>query len=143
MVKVAANGNIPDHSMRPTVSSCAAAACHANVTIFDVQGGQGVVKAALGELEGLLAALNCLTRSTAAPYVPLTATELADKRYELDKTMPGTTLTDLQAGALYNYLLIARGSGWGVHNPTYTKQLLFDSISQLKGAAPAAIPTRP
>lgn len=143
MVKVAANGNIPDHSMRPTVATCAAAGCHANVTSFDVQGGQGVVKAALGELEGLLASINAITRSTTAPYIPITVTELADKHYELDKTMPGTTLTDLQAGALYNHLLIARGSGWGVHNPTYTKELLFDSISQLKGAAPNAIPTRP
>ena len=143
MVKVAANGNIPDHSMRPTVSSCAAASCHANVTSFDVQGGQGVVKAALGELEGLLAGLNLLTRSAAAPYQPLSASELTDKRYNLDKPMSGNTINEATAGALYNYLLLARGSGWGVHNPTYTKQLLFDSISQLKGSAPNAIPTRP
>ena len=54
--------------------------------------------------------------------------------------MPGTTITDLQAGALYNYLLVARGSGWGVHNPTYTKQLLCDSILQLKGSAPDGDP---
>jgi hypothetical protein len=143
MVKVAANGNIPDHSMRPSISSCAAAACHVNVTKFDVQGGQGVVKSALKELESLLAGIHALTRSTTAPYVEILPTELGDGNYNLDKTFPGTTLTDLQAGALYNYLLIARGSGWGVHNPTYTKQLLFDSISQLKGSAPLAIPTRP
>jgi hypothetical protein len=145
MVKVAANGNIPDHSMRPTVATCAAAGCHANVTSFDVSGGQGIVKGQLAELQGLLAGLNLLTRSTAAPYVPITAGELADKRFELDKTMPGNTITDLQAGALYNYLLIARGSGWGVHNPTYTKQLLWDSISQLKpgNLPPAGAPTRP
>lgn len=146
MVKVAANGNIPDHSMRPSLSACGAAGCHAGAKTFDVLGGQGVVKSALGELEGLLAGLGLLTRSSAAPYVPIgsvVATELTDGRYELDRTMPGNSITDRQAGALYNYLLIARGSGWGVHNPVYTKELLFDSISELKGGAPAAIPVRP
>jgi len=143
MVKVAANGNIPDHSMRPTVATCAAAGCHAVVNTFDVAGGQGIVKGQLAELEGLLAGLTLLTRSAAAPYVPMTPGELADKHYELDKPMPGNTINDLTAGALYNYLLVARGSGWGVHNPTYTKQLLWDSIFQLKGSAPSGAPTRP
>lgn len=136
----------PDHSFRPTLATCVGAGCHATATSFDVAGGQGVVKAALGELRGLLngAPYNALTRDTtsAAPG-PLTATDLADKVYGSDKTRKGASLTADQAGALYNYLLIARGSAYGVHNPVYTKELLFDSISLLKGSAPNAIPTRP
>jgi hypothetical protein len=48
-----------------------------------------------------------------------------------------------QAGALYNYLLIARGGGNGVHNPKYTQQLIYDSIFSLTGKAPVSLPTRP
>lgn len=143
MVKAADNGNMPDHSMHPTVATCAGAGCHANVKTFDVAGGQGVVRAALGELQGLLNGLNLLSRSSSAPYQPLAGSELTDQRFNLDGALPGSVITDLQAGALYNYFLIARGSASGVHNPIYTKQLLFDSISQLKGGPPAAIPTRP
>ena len=147
MVDAADNGGFPDHSMRPTIKTCAAAGCHANVTSFDVAGGQGVVKAALGELQGLLASQGLLTRSATAPYVALAAGDpaLSDQRFNLDLTMPGNVITDIQAGALYNYLLIAKGSGLGVHNPIYTKELLFDSIEKLKpgNLPPNAIPTRP
>jgi hypothetical protein len=47
------------------------------------------------------------------------------------------------AGILYNYLLIARGKDMGAHNPRYTKQLLFDAIEKLTGAAPTSGLTRP
>jgi hypothetical protein len=46
------------------------------------------------------------------------------------------------AGALYNYLIIARGKDFGVHNPTYTKQLLWDSIKYLKGSNPSFMSSR-
>ncbi len=47
------------------------------------------------------------------------------------------------AGALFNYFVIGRGSGYGTHNPKYVKQILFDSIEKVTGAAPKAIPVRP
>ncbi len=47
------------------------------------------------------------------------------------------------AGALYNYLIIARSKDLGVHNPTYAKQLLWDSIKQIKGVNPTSLPARP
>ena len=143
MGKSAANGNMPDHSMRVTMQSCQAAGCHVGATTFDVLGGQGTVKSALGELRGLLNDAGFLTRSETAPYAALTASELADTHFALDKTRPTAGLTADQAGALYDYLLVARGSASGVHNPAYTKELIFDSVFALKGAAPAAIPTRP
>ena len=45
--------------------------------------------------------------------------------------------------ALYNYIIIARGAGRGVHNPVYVQELLYDSIVTMTGAAPVSIPTRP
>jgi len=142
MGKAAANGGMPDHSMRPQLATCQAAGCHVGQTNFDVSGGQGTIRAALQELRILLNNAGLLTRSAAAPYAALT-TELTDTNFDLDLTLPGQTLDADHAGAVYNYLLVARGSASGVHNPNYTKQLLFDSISLYKGAAPAAIPDRP
>ena len=42
--------------------------------------------------------------------------------------LPGATgLTAEEAGALYNYLILARGGAFGVHNPIYSRQLIYDS----------------
>jgi hypothetical protein len=101
------------------------------------------VKAALGELRLLLNTAGWLTRSAAAPYLALQTADLADTDLTLDLTRPATGLTAAQAGALYNYLLIAHGAASGVHNPYYTRELLYDSVFALKGAAPSAIPARP
>ena len=58
--------------------------------------------------------------------------------------MPGVTgLTGDQAGAVYNYLILARGSAGGVHNPLYVRELIFDSVKAITGAAPVTLPTRP
>ncbi|MDB4946945.1 MAG: hypothetical protein JWP97_6479 [Labilithrix sp.] len=143
MAKTADNGGYPDHSMRVQVATCQTAGCHATATSFDVLGGQGTVKAALGELRGLLNDAGYLTRSAAAPYAALGPADLADTNLTLDLTRPAAGLTADQAGALYDYLLVARGAASGVHNPFYTKELVFDAVFALKGAAPAAIPVRP
>ena len=85
-----------------------------------------------------------LTRSEASPYVPLTTEELADKQYAEDHVLPGATgVTAAHAGALYNYLLLARGAGGGAHNPIYVRQLIFDSVEALTGSPPATLPVRP
>ncbi len=144
MGKAPANGGFPDHSMRVTVQTCQTAGCHAGATSFDVLGGQGTVRSALGELRVLLNDAGLLTRSETAPYEALSAAELADTQLALDKSRPTTVpLTADQAGALYDYFLVARGAALGVHNPAYTKELIFDSVFVFKGAAPAAIPVRP
>ena len=54
---------------------------------------------------------------------------------------PGVTLTAAQAGALYNYILVARGGAYGVHNPLYEEQLLYDSYMAVTGSAPPAFPS--
>lgn len=143
MAASAANGGMPDHSMRVKIETCQSAGCHAGATSFDVLGGQGTVSAALGELRGLLNNAGYLTRDTAAPYGSLDAAALADTDFDLDQTRPTTGLSGDEAGALYDYLLVARGAASGVHNPAYTKELLYDAVFFMKGSPPAAIPVRP
>jgi len=150
MGPVAANGNVPDHSMKPNVAFCKG--CHTQYTgtNFDIQGGRSLVKNALGELQAALNGVGLLTRGEAAPYEALSAEDLADGQFNLDMTRPGSngtggnqSLDAPKAGALYNYLIIARSKDLGVHNPTYEKQLLWDSILQIKGVKPTTMASRP
>lgn len=143
MQPVATNANVPDHTMKPTVAFCKT--CHTQYTgtTFDIQGGQSIVRSGLRELRTLLNDAGRLTRSTAAPYANLSDEDLADNQFHLDTVRPGSPAAAPEAGALYNYLIIARSKDFGVHNPTYAKQLLWDSIRQLKGANPTSLPSRP
>jgi hypothetical protein len=139
------NQGIGDHSFYPQLSACQKSGCHSTTTSFNVAGGQAFVKNALKELRVALNANGWLTRSAAAPYGTLTPTEEADEQFTADMPKPlasNVTLTADQAGALYNYLLIVRGSGMGVHNPVYVRQLIYDSIQAVTGMAPKSL-TRP
>ena len=150
MPPVATNKGVPDHSMHPTLTFCKT--CHTTYTgtTFDVQGGQSLVRSALKELQAALNAKNLLTRATSAPFPALTDAQLADGNFELDHVRPGSatgggdqTVDAPTAGAIYDYFLIARSKDFGVHNPTYAKQLLFDAIKTIKGTAPTSLPARP
>lgn len=100
--------------------------------------------AGIQELRVALNAKGWLTRSAAAPYATLTAADLADTQLALDLTMPGVTgLSGDEAGAVYNYLILARGSAGGVHNPLYVRELIFDSVFSITGEPPATLPVRP
>lgn len=102
------------------------------------------MKAGIQELRVAINNKGWLTRGTAAPYSPLSATDLSDQLFKEDLVLPGgAPLTADEAGALYNYLLLARGSGGGVHNPVYVRELIYDSLVALTGTPPATIPTRP
>lgn len=149
MRPVKANGDVPDHTMKPTVEFCRS--CHTSYTgtDFDVQGGRTLVRKALTELQTLLDGRGLLTRAEVAPYGALDADEIGDGQFHLDKSRPGTgpgganqVLDAATAGALYNYFIIARSKDLGVHNPTYTKQLLWDSIKQVSpgNANPTSLP---
>jgi hypothetical protein len=50
-------------------------------------------------------------------------------------------LTAAQAGAHYNYILVARGGAYGVHNPLYVKELLYDSYKAVTGNPPPTFPS--
>ena len=143
MPSVATNAGIGNHSFYPQLSACQKAGCHVNATNFDVIGGQSAMKAGIQELRVALNSAGWLTRSETAPYVPLTAAQLGDQQFAEDLTLPANGLTAVQAGALYNYLLLARGAGGGVHNPVYVRELIYDSVKAITGSAPATIPIRP
>jgi hypothetical protein len=137
-----------NHSFYPQLSACTPS-CHTGATSFDVNGGEGGIKLALFELQKVLNEAGYLTRGTVAPYPQLQPKELTDGHFELDKTRPGggpdggtAHLTADQAGALYNYLVVARGGAFGVHNPKYVKQLIFDSYFAIKSLPPTTL-TRP
>ncbi len=165
----AAAGSVPDHSMVPRLTTCSR--CHANSTSYDHSGGQTRVKSLLAELETLLdgcsnpgTPASCtamtgpglLTRASSTPagvYPPgLQPSERIDGSFELDVARTYATpakLTADAAGALYNYFVMARGSAWGVHNPTYVQEVLYDSILAMKKFRglpldpPAALSSRP
>jgi len=149
MPNVADNSGVPDHTFNPNLSACGASSCHTPApTNFDVAGGESTVEGAMIDLERVLNALGYLTRSQSAPYAPLTdpdggGGQVGDLAFAQDLPTPGPTLTADQAGALYNYILVARGGALGVHNPKYVKQLIFDSYQALAHAAPPSLPVRP
>jgi hypothetical protein len=147
MPDVASNSNVPDHAFNPQLRVCAG--CHTPApTSFDVSGGQSGVMAGLTDLERALNNQGWLTRSSTAPYTPLTdddagTGQVGDGSWATDLVLPGATLTAAQAGALYNYILVARGGAFGVHNPLYIKQLLFDSYVAVVGSPPPFSASRP
>ncbi|MEO7036156.1 MAG: hypothetical protein ABI548_19610 [Polyangiaceae bacterium] len=144
MPPVDANQGIGNHSFYAQLSACQHQGCHVNTKSFDVIGGQSAMKANLQELRVALNTAGYLTRSAAAPYAALSATDLQDLTFSLDQVLPGATgLSASIAGALYNYLVLARGSAYGVHNPLYTRELIYDSYKAIAGTAPASLPTRP
>jgi hypothetical protein len=129
---------VPDHSFNPQIAACRG--CHAGATTFDVSGFETDIQNELTQVETFLNGENALTRATAAPYSGLAPSNLGDGNWSQDQPVPGATLeggllTQDQAGALYDYLLVARGGAYGVHNPKYIGEILFDSATAL-GLAP-------
>ncbi len=141
------NQEVGHHSFQPQLSVCIT--CHQTATNFDVISGQTKVKSLLRDVRTALNAAGLLTRSESAPYAELTPGQLADDDFEHDEPRPSDDrnspkiVTAGQAGALYNYLIAARGSAFGVHNPVYTIQLLWDSYNFLENAPPPSLGTRP
>jgi hypothetical protein len=134
MVSVADNSNVPDHSFNPQLSACLG--CHAGATNFNMSGYETDVQDALTTIETWLNGEGLLTRAASAPYTALTTAELGDGNWAEDEPVPGVgleggLLTQDQAGAIYNYILVARGGAYGVHNPKYIGEILYDSYLAL------------
>jgi hypothetical protein len=142
MESVEANNGIGNHSFAPALSSCKAA-CHVSATSFDVGGGQTDMKNSLRELREVLNTAGWLTRSEAEPFEALTPEQLDDQNFAEDSPRPASGLTAAEAGAVYNYLMIARGGAGGIHNPLYVRQLIYDSYFEIEGEAPPSMQTRP
>lgn len=117
------NMGIGDHSFYPQLSACTT--CHKDATNFDVAGGQSKVKIALQNLRVALNDLQLLTRDGTNP---LNDTDLNDENWNEDNALSASGVSQDHAGALYDYFMIARASGYGVHNPYYVNELLYDSL---------------
>jgi hypothetical protein len=96
------------------------------------------------EMETWLNDAGLLTRASAAPYVALTIAQIGDGNWADDQPVPsvgidGGALTQDQAGAIYNYILVARGGAFGVHNPKYIGEILYDSYMALSGQPLASL----
>ena len=138
------NGEAANHSFYAQISACKT--CHSDATKFDIAGGQSQVKAGMFELQKALNDAGYLTRAGAAPYGPLQGAELTDGLFKSDLARPDggqdggvPTLTADQAGALYNYFILARGGALGVHNPKYVRQLIVDSYVAIKHLPPSSL----
>jgi hypothetical protein len=146
MPDVASNQGVGNHSFYAQLSACQTAGCHANATNFDVGGGKSGMEAGIQQLRIVLNGRGWLTRSETAPYPILAQSEIDDQTFSADLIRPdpaNTTLSAAEAGAVYNYLLLARGSAGGVHNPLYVKQLIYDSYKALTGNSPPGTTIRP
>jgi hypothetical protein len=115
-----------DHLLSPSlqrhaIESCQT--CHADASNFDIDGTQTEVDALIEELEALLVDKGLLA---VAPHEPWH--EGPPEVHPVVGEYP-----EAEAGALWNYILIAIEDGsHGVHNPAYTKTLLQASIDALK-----------
>jgi hypothetical protein len=148
---------VPDHSMQPQLWSMCTSSCHSGTplpTIASLVAADpyNIIRG-LTEMEGDLNTLGLVTRSASAPYLPLCSSTITtgclgtvgDGNFALtnvgDVTAPVYTLasalgavgakvvlTQKQAGALYNYVIVGRAGGFGAHNGAYAADLLYDSI---------------
>ncbi len=109
----------------PHVASCAQSDCHAGTTNFDIDGKVTEIKNLLAELRQKLIDKGLLdvSRNTDGKNVL--------NEYIL---LPGNRpkkFSALEAGAVLNYLLVAKDRSYGVHNYKYAKALLKNTIEAL------------
>ena len=98
------------HTFAPSIEVCLG--CHEGVENFDINGVQTQVQALHDELKSLLIAQGLLTEE-GQPVV----TEAVPEQF---------------AAALWNWVYIKEDNSLGVHNPTYTIDLLEASIAAFK-----------
>jgi len=129
MPPVATNEGVPNHSFYPQLSVCQN--CHADAGSFDVIGGETTIQNALTAVQGALVAKGWLTGVDGGVAAAGT--------WDTDTPASASGLTADQAGALYDYLLVARGGAYGVHNPVYAQELLYDAYVAITGTAPTFV----
>ena len=98
------------HTFWPSVEACQD--CHSSATDFDVFSIQTTVQGKLDNLAGLL----------------LTAGILDSSYHVVPGTYPRATFN-----AFWNYDIVLEDRSLGVHNPTYAKALLDESITAMGG----------
>jgi hypothetical protein len=145
MADVATNGGYPDHSFYAQLSVCTKT-CHTGATSFDMNGAQtkfyggAPTQSNMREFQAALNAAGLITRSQPNG---LTQAELGDGQWALDQGRSVQGVDADKAGALYNYMLLARGSAKVAHNPKYCRELFWDSMVALTASNPTTLQARP
>lgn len=107
------------------VSACANANCHLSATKFHIDGKVTDIKGLIAQLRQILIDKGLLDVSrnpgdnVLAEYIMLPGNK--PKKF-----------SSLEAGAVLNYLIIAKDFSNGVHNYKYTKALLVNTINALQ-----------
>ena len=124
---------------RPTVNLTSCVACHEDIgqvrgmEIFDITGKadydlDGTVEPFQLEVEGLLAAF---VNENGTGYLQRLDPPMFDASGSW-KAAPSTASRSLaEMGALFNYTMFLEDRSDGIHNPTYTIQILYDSLKAL------------
>ncbi len=120
-------GENDNHTFEAVEDSCTG--CHPDADGFDINGLQTEVEALIAELGDLLVAKGLLAAETEYEIGEDGVIEEVVVGYH---PVVGT-YTAAESSALWNYIMIEIEDGsLGVHNPTYTKDLLNASIAALQ-----------
>lgn len=108
------------------VVSCAQSDCHPGATKFDIDGKVTEIKNLIAQLRQKLLDKGLLdvTRAT-------TPDDVLNEYIMLPNNRP-KKFSSLEAGAVLNYLLVAKDRSYGIHNYKYTKALLVNTINALQ-----------
>lgn len=109
------------------VASCATADCHPGATKFDIDGKVTEIKNLVAELRQKLIDRGLLdvSRNTGQEQGVLS-------EYILLPGNKAKKFSSLEAGAVLNYLLVAKARGYGIHNYKYAKALLKNTLNALQ-----------
>ncbi len=121
-----------NHTLAASTAGCQD--CHDGLDTLDRNGVQTEIKALFDELEGLLldAGLLALSVDEEGEWVELTPV-LGVTGYEHTGVHPNPGIySEEQAGAAWNYMIVAEDNSFGVHNPSWVKAILVKSIELMQ-----------
>ncbi|MGQ9819455.1 MAG: hypothetical protein ACUVQ1_05970 [Candidatus Kapaibacteriales bacterium] len=107
------------------VSVCANANCHPGATKFDIDGKVTEIKGLIAQLRQILIDKGLLDVSRN------TDGNVLNEYIMLPENKP-KKFSSLEAGAVLNYLIVAKDRSNGIHNYKYTKALLVNTINALQ-----------
>lgn len=100
------------------VAGCMTSGCHSNVDDFGLFGVQDEVAGMMDDLRGLLRTIGVVEPDS-------------------DSRVPGTWPANVAAAAV-NFQMVLEDRSMGIHNPTYVKALLQNTIAKMQPLAAAA-----
>lgn len=108
------------------VSACANQSCHPGAKSFDIEGKVTEIKGLIAQLRQILIDKGLLDVSR-----NVDGSKVLNEYIMLPGNKP-KTFSSLEAGAVLNYLILAKDRSKGIHNYKYTKALLVNTINALQ-----------